>query len=336
MTRGRLVWALTLSIVIGMAALAVVLILIGDDLRAIPSMRLPWLAAAVAFLAGSFSLAGARLGMLVHRGGAGIPFHHAVRAHVLGLFASTVTPGGSGGMPAVALTLARQGVPKGLAWASAVGATAADLVLFGWSIPVALLGLHLAGALPPSNALRIAAAAMSVVALATAVLLTLRLRWTRTLARRALRGRLARYLEPVERFLDDLLEANGSLRAAPLRWHLRFHATVACGWWSFFAVLWACARGFGVEAPAAVVIAALTLVQGIGAVVPTPGGSGYFELGASWALASQGGRAGVVGAVVVWRLLCHYALFLLGPTLGGYLLARAPYDASSLHPPERP
>lgn len=320
---GRPIRALVLSLLVGGASLAAVVAWLGgDELRTLGTIRLGWLAAAAGALATSFVLAGVRLRMLVVRCGASLPLHHAVRAHVLGLFASSLTPGGSGGMPAVAMTLTRQGVPRAAAWSSMIGATVADTVLFGWSIPVALLVLYRGDALPSGPPFLIVSVLVSLVALAASYLLAFRLHWIRPLARVLLQGRLARLKPRLDRFLEDLLAAQGSLRRAPWSWHLRFHATVALSWWCVFAVLWACARGFGIGVPPWTVIAALTLVHGVGAFVPTPGGSGFFEFGGSLALLSVGARGGVAATVVVWRLLSHYVLFLLGPMMGGYLLLR--------------
>ncbi|MDZ7800592.1 MAG: lysylphosphatidylglycerol synthase transmembrane domain-containing protein [Trueperaceae bacterium] len=320
---GTVIRALVASFLIGGAALAGVVAWLGvEELQHLSRIELPWLAAALGFLLASFLFAGMRLAMLVRRTGAPLRLRHAVRCHVLGLFASTVTPGGSGGMPALALSLTRQGVPSGTAWSSGVAAIAADTVFYGWSLPVALLVLDRSVTLPNPVVLRTAGLIVSVGGLAVAYLLAFRLAWALPLSRWALRGRLARHREGVERFLTNLLEAHGLLHGAPWSWHARFHLLVAASWGAFFAVLWASARGFGLPVDPWTVIAALVLVAGLGSVVPTPGGSGFFEFGASLALVAQGARGGVVGAVVVWRLISHYALFLIGPPLGGYLWAR--------------
>lgn len=333
MTR-QLLRALSVSLLVGGGALAAVVWWLGpDELRAVQAIGPAWLGAAIGFFLASFLFAGARLAMLVRRSGARIHLRHAVRAHVLGLFASTVTPGGSGGMPAVALVLQRQGLPHGTAWSVAVAAMTADTVFYGWSLPVALIVLRsTTGALDDAPGLQALIVAVAAVALVVAYLLAFRLAWLRPIARRVLQGRFARFLPRAERFIDELVSANARLQRASWRWHAAFHLLVAGSWSTFFLVLWASARGFGVEAQPLPVVAAMSIVAGVGSLFPTPGGSGFFEFGGSLALVSQAGRPGVAAAVVVWRAVSHYSLYLIGPMLGGYFVVRsagAPGDAGA-------
>lgn len=326
--------ALVLSLLLGAGALALVVWWLGpDELRAVRAIRPAWLALAIGFFLASFLFAGARLAMLVRRSGERIHLRHAVRAHVLGLFASTVTPGGSGGMPAVALVLQRQGIPHGAAWSVAVAATTADTVFYGWSLPVALVVLRTTtGALDDAPGLQGLIVGVAAVALVVAYLLAFRLAWLAPIAGVVLRGRLARFRPQADRFIHELVSANERLQRASWRWHGLFHLLVAGSWSTFFLVLWASARGFGVEAQPLPVVAAMSIVAGVGSLFPTPGGSGFFEFGASLALLSQSGRSGVAAAVVVWRAVSHYSLYLIGPMLGGYLVVRtaaAPADAET-------
>jgi uncharacterized protein (TIRG00374 family) len=260
--------------------------------------------------------------MLVRRAGGRLPLLRGVRAHLIGLFASSVTPGGAGGMPAMVVTLTGQGVAQPRAWAVGIATTTADLAFIAWSTPLALAWLQRAGALPDRPIVVVAALVVTVVAALAAVLLLLRLAWARPIAATLLRGPLRRWRAPALSGIDRMLSARTALDAAPWRWHLAFHAVVALSWWSLFGVLWAVAHGFGIDASALTVVAGLTLVQGVGAVVPTPGGSGAIELGATLALAGSEGRRGVAVAVLAWRALTFYLLFLIGPAVGGYEVAR--------------
>jgi uncharacterized protein (TIRG00374 family) len=322
-TRGT-VTALVVSLAIGLAAIALVALWLGPEaLRGVGRIRGEWLAAALTLLATSWTLAGARLRMLVGRAGGRLPLRRGVRAHLVGLFASAVTPGGAGGMPAMVVTLAGQGLPQPRAWAVGIAATSADLAFIAWTTPLALLWLQRAGALPDRPWVIAAALVVTVASATAAVLLLLRLAWTRPIAAALLRGPLRRWRARALAGIERMLVARAALTAAPWGWHLRFHATVAAAWWTLFGVLWALARGFGVEASPLTVLAGLTLVQGVGAVVPTPGGSGAIELGATLALAGSEGRRGVAVAVLAWRGLTFYVLFLLGPAVGGYEVARA-------------
>jgi uncharacterized protein (TIRG00374 family) len=316
--------ALAISVAVGLAAIALITLWIGPEaLRGVGRIRTAWLAASVALLAASWAAAGLRLRMLVARAGGRLPLRRGVRAHLVGLFASAVTPGGAGGMPAMVVTLAGQGLPQPRAWAVGIAATSADLAFIAWTTPLALLWLHRAGALPDRPWVVAAALVVTVAAATAAVLLLLRLAWTRPVAAALLRGPLRRWRVRALTGIDRMLTARAALTEAPWSWHLRFHATVAVAWWTLFAVLWTVARGFGIDASPYTVVAGLTLVQGVGAVVPTPGGSGAIELGATLALAGGEGRRGVAVAVLTWRALTFYLLFLLGPAVGGYEVARA-------------
>ncbi len=321
----RLLRALAVSVLVGGGAVAVIVTWLGpDELRAVRAVRPGWLLIAIALFLASFLFAGARLAMLVRRSDSTIRFRHAVRAHVLGLFASTITPGGSGGMPTVALVLERQGLSRGVAWSVAVAAMTADTVFYGWSLPAALLVLRsTTTALDGRVGLQALVLVVSVVALTVAYLLAFRLPWLAPLARRLLRGRLARFRPRVDAFVAELVAANQRLRRASWGWHLTFHLLVAGSWATFFLVLWASARGFGLPAEPLPVVAAMSIVAGVGSLFPTPGGSGFFEFGASLALVSQAGRGGVAAAVIVWRTVSHYSLFLIGPMLGGYFVVRS-------------
>ena len=323
MKRGT-VTALAISLAVGLAAIALVAVWIGPEaLRGVGRIQAPWLAAAVALLAVSWTAAGLRLRMLVARAGGRLPLRRGVRAHLVGLFASAVTPGGAGGMPAMVVTLTGQGLPQPRAWAVGIAATSADLAFIAWTTPLALLWLHRSGALPDRPWVIVAALVVTVAAATAAVLLLVRLAWTRPIATVLLRGPLRRWRLPALEGIDRMLVARTALTAAPWGWHLRFHAIVALGWWTLFGVLWTVARGFAIDASPLTVVAGLTLVQGVGAVVPTPGGSGAIELGATLALAGSEGRRGVALAVLTWRALTFYLLFLLGPAVGGYEVARA-------------
>lgn len=315
--------ALAISVAIGLAAIALVTVWVGPEaLRGVGRIRPGWLAASVGLLLASWSFAGVRLRMLVGRAGGRLPVRRGVRAHLVGLFASAVTPGGAGGMPAMVVTLTGQGVAQPRAWAVGIATTSADLAFIAWTTPLALAWLQRAGALPDRPAVIVAAIVVTVVAALAAVLLLLRLAWARPIAAALLRGPLRRWRAPALSGVDRMLTARAALDAAPWRWHVAFHLVVALSWWSLFGVLWTVARGFGIEASALTVVAGLTLVQGVGAVVPTPGGSGAIELGATLALAGNEGRRGVAVAVLTWRALTFYALFLLGPVIGGYEVAR--------------
>lgn len=315
--------SLVVSLAIGLAALALVTLWMGsDEWSALTHLELSSLAWALLALAVSFLAAGGRLMLFAQRVRARLGVHHAVRAHLLGQFASSVTPGGSGGLPALSLTLRHHAFPDGKAWACGVMVLASDAVFFTWATPLSLLVLQRAGLLPSGGAWGGLGWAATAVALTMSWLLVFRLRWSLPLASTLLRGPLARWRQRALDFLERLLDAQRHLRDATAGWHLAVQGCTAVTWAALFLVLVAVAAGLDLGLSWWAVAASLTVVTAIGMVVPTPGGSGFFELGASAMLVAHGGAAGTAAAVLIWRALTHYALYLIGPMLGGYLLMR--------------
>jgi len=311
------------SVGVGVVSLGLVIVWAGPDAwTGVASIDLRWLVTAVLLTLTSWTLAGFRFVLLARRATANLPLHRGVRAHLVGLFASAASPGGAGGMPAAVLTMTRQGVEASSAWSIGLAATAADLAFIGWSTPVALLVLHSRGRLPNDPWIAPVAIAVSLVALTLAFVLLARQRWLAPLSSLVLRGPLQRYRDRATNFVTSLQQGQQRFSRSAWWWHLGFHGTVATAWWCLFLVLWGTARSLSISVPPLDVVAGLTLVQGIGAVVPTPGGSGTYELGASLLLVSQSGPRGVAAVVVVWRFLTFYLLFLLGPIVGAYDLAR--------------
>lgn len=322
--RASIVRALLLSIVLGVAAIAVVAVWLGpESFHGITTVDRGWLALAFALLFSAWGLAGLKIVLLARRVGAALPIVRAVRAHLFGQFASAITPGGAGGMPAIVMTLIARGVQPPRAWSVGIAVTAADLAFIGWTLPLALAWLRIAGALPRHPAVLPIAVAVGVLALAGGVLLVVRQEWLLPVGRALLRGPLRRWRERVLAGVERLLIARDALTGAGWGWHLRFHTVVALSWWCLFGVLWSVARGLGLDADPRTVIGGLTFVQIAGAAVPTPGASGLMELGGSLALAGAEAGRGVAAAVLLWRAMTFYLPFLLGPAIGGYELTRA-------------
>ena len=71
-----------------------------------------YLALATLSLVASFVLSAVRLRFITRALGFDVKLRYAVRAHVLGMFSAAVTPGGSGSMPGLALTLGLQGMSQ--------------------------------------------------------------------------------------------------------------------------------------------------------------------------------------------------------------------------------
>ena len=314
---------LVVSLLFSAAGLTWVILRVGSvsDLLVIRDLPVVAVAGSLAAMALGFLFAGLRLKLLCHRLGFELGLHHAVRAHLLGMFGATVTPGGSGNLPAIAITLQHHGQSSGRAWAVGAAVFGADATFHAWSTPIALAILY-ATRLYPRSALWIALGlAALLIAGAVAYLVQFRLGWLTPLARWVLRGPLLRWRTRGLRFVDVMVEANRLFARAPLRFYLQIQLYSLLAALSFYAILYLLAHGLAVDVSFWTVAAALTVINVMASFVPTPGGSGFFELGISYLLVARGGGAAVPAIVLIWRALTYYSTFLLGPMLGGYLLA---------------
>ncbi len=318
--------SLIVSMVLSALGLAWVVFRVGtlQDLASIRQLRWTYGVCAVLGLLGAFVMAAFRLRFMCRRLGHTVKLRHALRAHILGMFSATVTPGGSGATPALALSLQSQGLPPGVAWAVGVSVFGADALFHAWGLPIALgllYALHLYPHAPGWLALGALTVALSA---GVAYLVQFRLEWLEPIARWALRGPLVRFRRRGLRFVETMLESNRLFKRAPARFHLILQALTTLSWISFFSVLFFVARGLGLLVSLASIEAAQMVVTVMSTFVPTPGGSGFLELGISYVLVSSGGSASasVPAAVLLWRLVTYYSIFLLGPLLGGYLLTQ--------------
>ncbi len=318
--------SLVVSMVLSALGLAWVVFRVGtvQDLVVIRQLRWSYGVFAVLGLLGAFVMAALRLRYMCRRLGHRVKLHEALRAHILGMFSATVTPGGSGATPALALSLQSQRLPPGVAWAIGVAVFGADALFHAWGLPIALgllYALHLYPHTPGWLALGALAVALSA---AVAYLVQFRLEWLEPITRGVLRGPLVRFRRRGLRFVETMLESNRLFKSAPSRFHLILQGFTALSWISFFSVLFFVARGLGLLVSLASIEAAQMVVTVMSTFVPTPGGSGFQELGISYVLISAGGdaTASVPAAVLLWRLVTYYSIFLLGPLLGGFLLTR--------------
>jgi uncharacterized protein (TIRG00374 family) len=283
----------------------------------------PWqLALAVLALYASFAVFAVRLQVICHLLKHRTQHRHALRAHLLGLFGSTVTPGGSGGAPAIAITLNAQGVERPHAWAAALATVSADVVFHAWATPVALAVLYLAGLYPRTPLWTVLGVGTTALTAVLAYLLLFQVERLNPLLRALLRGPFLRFRRVGLRFVRRFLEANRLVLASPMRQRILLQVLTGLGWFSMFAVLLFIVRGLGVSIGPVVALAGQTVLMVMASVFPTPGGSGFLELALSWFLVRQGSGEVVTAAVFVWRLLTFYSIFLIGPLLGGYLILR--------------
>ena len=136
--------SLMISLVLSALGLAWVVFQVGslEDLYVIRRLPFGHLLAATSALLTSFIVAGVRLQYLVRPLGFRLKLRYAIRTHILGLFSATVTPGGSGNTPAIALMLQHHGHSSGQAWAAGIALFRADLIFHSWGMPVALAILY--------------------------------------------------------------------------------------------------------------------------------------------------------------------------------------------------
>ncbi len=321
----RLVQALLLSLVFGIAGIALVFYLgkikLGQ-LSVIGQLSPFFLMLAVLALLVSFVLAGLRLrhlcGRLEHR----LKLRHALRAHILGIFSATVTPGGSGATPAMALMLQYQGLTSGQAWATSIALFVADAIFHVWSLPLAIIFLRWQGLYPKGIVWTIAGILAIVVTALLAYVLLFRLRWLEPLFRWLFRGALLRFRKRALRFVASLLESNHYFTGASWGFYGLTQLYTFLSWFCFFLVLTLLAKGLELHLSAIASAAWQIATTTVSYFVPTPGGSGFFELGTSLLLLGRGNDNAVPAVLLAWRLLTYYSFFLLGPLLGGYVLVK--------------
>jgi glycosyltransferase 2 family protein len=321
----RLTQALVLSLVFAIAGFAVVFLRGGiklEQLGVIRQLSPLFLALAILALLTSFVLAGLRIRHLCKRLNHRLKLRYALRAHILSIFSATVTPGGSGATPAIALMLQYQGLTSGQAWATSISVFVADAIFHVWSLPLAIIFLRWHGLFPTGVGWTVAGILAIVVTAGIAYVLLFRLRWLGPIVRWLFRGMLLRFRKGALRFVTSLLESNHYFTGASWRFYGLTQLYTVLSWFCFFLVLTLLARGLQLPISALASAAWQIATTTVSYFVPTPGGSGFFELGTSFLLLGRGNDNAVPAVLLAWRILTFYIFFLLGPLLGGYILLK--------------
>ena len=316
---------LLISVALGSLGLAWVIFRVGSVQDLLVIRRLSWVAglATLAALAAFFVLNAMRLQFMCAKLGRPLPFSQALRAHVVGMFSATVTPGGAGATPAIALALQAIGIRSSDAWAVGVAVFGADALFHAWGLPIALAVLYILQLYPLTTLWLLLGIVSVVLAAAIAYVVQFRLAWLEPIARALLRGPLIRWRRRGLRFVETMLEAHDVFSSAPFSYFALLQLITASAWFTFFSILFFLARGVGLPVTFLGMEAAQVVLSVMSIFVPTPGGSGFFELGVSYVLLARGDASSVPAVVLLWRLVTYYSIFLLGPLLGGSLLARA-------------
>ncbi len=319
----RLAKPLLLSLVFGVLGLGAAL-LFGKpaDLQAIFTLSSPTLLWSTLLLVLSFVSGGLRIQLLARTLSYNLRLSSAVRSHILGAFSAAVTPSGSGNAPAIALMLQRDGLTSAHAWSVALYTSVIDLLFYAWFAPASLLTLYLSRRLPGGSWLLAGGLAASALFLGLWYLLVFHLSVVPPLINRIFSWRpLRRFKARAKHFTDGLTKTVARLSGATRLHHALFQLLSVGVHVSVFAIFLVVAADLELNLPALPTLAVLFLVFAASHVVPTPGGSGFFELSLPLLL-SPGNPAAVAPAVIVWRLIAFYSSFLLGPPLGGAALAK--------------
>lgn len=319
----RLAKPLLLSALFGVLGLGVAL-LFGKpaDLLTLGQLSGRTLLLSTLLLVVSFVCGGLRIQLLGRTLHYSLRLPSAVRSHILGAFSAAVTPSGSGNALAIAIMLRRDGLTKAHAWSVALYTSVIDLLFYAWFSPLSLLTLYLAGQLPGGSWLLAGGVAASSLFLVMWYLLVFHFGAARSLVNWTFRfGPLERFRVSANEFMTGLTATLERLSGTTWWEHAVLQVLSVGVHVSVFAIFSVVAANLGLHLPVAPTIGILFLVFAVSHLVPTPGGSGFFELSLPLLL-SPGQPAAVAPAVLVWRLLAFYSSFLLGPALGGAALAK--------------
>jgi len=137
-----------------------------------------------------------------------------------------------------------------------------------------------------------------------------------------LRGPLVRFRKKGLTFTNKLISAHNVFSSAKTSWYLLVQLFSALGWWSFFATIFFITKGFGLQLSIFATEAYQSFITALSFAIPTPGGSGFFELGISPMLASANpdNLKYIPVIILLWRLITYYSTFVIGPVLGGNLV----------------
>ncbi|MFN3267028.1 MAG: YbhN family protein [Deinococcales bacterium] len=262
-------------------------------------------------------------------GGKQITLWRGTQASLLSLFSAAVTPAASGSSFGLGWYLSRFIDPK-QATAIAVYGLVLDMVFFAWSLPVSFLlltwrGINLeipvvGSLLGPISVLGAFVLGFLAWGLANKTSVLIQIVWFIFSL-----GFLRRFRRRVCKFLRRTEREIGSLRKMPLGVQLGLHLINGVSWFFHFAAFNVVAWALGIPNFDHVgIMAVQSLVVSSSFIVPTPGGSGYFDfaLGKAFAVVGVSIEARTP-LVLVWRFISYYLYVLIGPLIGGAALLRA-------------
>lgn len=312
-----------MALLLGIGGVLLATLWLGEPgaLKALFELSAPTLGVASLLLALSIVAGGLRLKRLLRLADGRVNAWQATRAYVLGLFAAALTPSGGGNGLAIGLALQRDGVSANVAWSAAIYSSVLDLFFYVWAIPAGSLLLFNDGLI--SAELLWLALALSAVFLVLWYGLAFRLGWLKHLVLPLFSLRfLRRSRAGAERFFSEVEGATTTMASGRAAAQFTLHSLSLLLHASTYGIFYVFAADLGSPLGLTPTLSLMLLVSAASHVVPTPGGSGYFEVALSFAFSQRGAPGAVAAAVVAFRALTFYAPIVLGAALGGPLLIR--------------
>lgn len=281
----------------------------------------------VVMLVGWWLLGGLRIKLLAGPDQNKITLSRASRAMLLSLFSAAVTPAAVGASFGLGWYLSRY-IDVRRATAIALYGLVLDLVYYAWSLPVSFAILEFrrvnldVPVVGPFIGILVILGSVMALSLAWALMFRIQAleRFVWWLFKPAF---LRRFQRGAFRFVRETGTALAGIRALPFGTQVALHVLTALSFIVHFAAFNAVAFGLGLDIDHLSILAAQSLVVAVSFVIPTPGGSGYFELALGQLFrASKIPSEAVLPLIAIWRLISYYLYVLIGPFIGGPALLR--------------
>lgn len=323
----RVLLALVLSLALGLAGLYLVVggKLFDPRIYRIENASAPILSLCVVALGAEWLMPAVRVRLLCLGQRIQISYGPALMVHLISVFGAVVTPGNSGGAPTTAVVLNRIGVPFGKSLGVVLQIFILDLFLFSWTVPLSLGYLIYSGAIALPRSVEILTLALAVLALFGAVALGRYPRvFVRALLAMAKLPLLRRFDARIRKVARDYYRSSRSYRNTPFSMRLTLNVVTAIHWVAPFILLWGILKLYGINVSLVVTLALLNVLTLVSNLVPTPGGAGFVEAAIGFSVGPYAQSSSVAAALLVWRIVAFYIIFLLGPLAAWILFLRSP------------
>jgi uncharacterized protein (TIRG00374 family) len=122
------------------------------------------------------------------------------------------------------------------------------------------------------------------------------------------------------RFIDAVATSTSTITAGGVFPQLALSALSLLVHAPTYVIFFLLAAELGSPLGLASTLGLLVLISAVSQVVPTPGGSGYFEVALTYAFTQRGAPPQVTAAVIAYRAITFYVPIVLGGLLGGTVL----------------